>query len=705
MSLRFSRTKKLTPPVERMAVQSIYPMIQFTTTQLFNRRAVGYLWDKRGEIDPGQVSIVSSIYNNRKKGTLTGCQEITYRLGRSSAGKLGYGRLYGSKGSFETLERECRGTICKDFYHDIDIVNCHFVLLSQYARRDYDTDMPEVDKYINDREKLLKEVSSDRELAKNEIIKVLYGGKPSAECLLGLSNEVRGFAKKLYVMEEFAELVKALRHEDNKYSSFLSYLLQTEERKCMIALKEYLEREKWSVDVLCYDGVMIRKRDDALVTPALLQSCSQAIQEVTGYAVTLVTKDFSSFDIPSVAEEVVKGVSMDAYVEMKAEFERTHCYYIPANKVMEVDKNSSLLFMDISHANTYLNPHWNFPQSTKFDDNVSFLSIWIKDSKRRMCKTMSFAESDDPTVFHIPICWAYLTAQPTGKTRPLELFKELVSLACSHDEILIDYMTKYFAHMLQKPCDLPGVALVLTGEKRIGKDTLGDFLQKFVVGDSLCTNYTKNSQFFGTHDMGKINKFLIKLEETSKKDCFENASELKATITARQCTANPKGVQEITADNFARFIFTTNKSNPVDMSDGEGRFVLLKCSRDRKGDDEFWKEVRSVLFTKEAGRDVADYLLGIDVSEYRVRVLPKNDYQVAVVESEETSEEKFVKQLTGEPMRMTELYEAYKEYCVANSLPYAKDASWFGRNLQTCVRNGLLIHGRDTVGVVYSRPA
>jgi hypothetical protein len=266
-------------------------------------------------------------------------------------------------------------------------------------------------------------------------------------------------------------------------------------------------------------------------------------------------------------------------------------------------------------------------------------------------------------------------------------------------------MTKYFAHMLQKPCDLPGVALVLTGEKRIGKDTLGDFLQKFVVGDSLCTNYTKNSQFFGTHDMGKINKFLIKLEETSKKDCFENASELKATITARQCTANPKGVQEITADNFARFIFTTNKSNPVDMSDGEGRFVLLKCSRDRKGDDEFWKEVRSVLFTKEAGRDVADYLLGIDVSEYRVRVLPKNDYQVAVVESEETSEEKFVKQLTGEPMRMTELYEAYKEYCVANSLPYAKDASWFGRNLQTCVRNGLLIHGRDTVGVVYSRPA
>lgn len=677
----------------------------FTAVQIFNRRSIGYLWDRKAELDPGQVSIINSIYNNKKKGSVIAEQTVTYKLSNKTAGKLGYGRLYGTKGSFETLEKECRGTICKEYYHDIDIVNCHPVLLLQFARKEYSIDLPEVDKYVSNRDLYLKNVMTEndciRDEAKAAIISILYGGSCNQKSFLWeLSEEVRGFSKKLFQRVEYSELAKACKSEKNMYGSFLAFILQTEERHCMLAMKEHLEKEGWSVDVLCYDGVMIRKREGIVCD---LKKIESAILDKTGYTISLVTKEFSSFDMPSIAEEVVKGVSLEAYKEMKREFEVNHFYHSDADKYVEIRDNGSILIMDLTHAHEYLNTKWCFKQSEKMGDTIGFLDIWRKDNTRKMCASMSFAERGND-VFTVPIRWTYLTAKASGSTRPLELFLELVDLNTNFNPILRDYMIKYFAHMLQKPCELPCVGIVLTGEKRIGKDTLGDFLQKYVVGDPLSTNYTKNSQFFGNHDMGKINKFLIKLEETSKKECFENASELKTSITARQITANPKGVKEVTADNFARFIFTTNKSNPVDLSDGEGRFVLMNCSKKRKGEFMFWNEVRNVLFTPEGGRDIAEYLLNVDISNFQVQLLPVNDYQESVVVSEMTSEQKFVRNWDGKKLSASELYNAFIEFCTDNSFPSATNAAWFGRNMQLHVRDGSVLNTHQDNISYYEKP-
>ena len=677
-----------------------------TTSQIFNRRSVGYLWDKRGELDPGQVSIINSIYNNKKKGTVIAQQDITYKLSRSAAGKLGYGRFYGSKGSFETLEKECRGTICKEYYHDIDIVNCHPVLLVQFAKSKYNIVLPEVDKYVDNRETYLKNVMTEnsvtRDEAKQAIISVLYGGAVNREShLYPMYEETRGFSRKLFQLNEYAELAKFCKTQDNIYGSFLSYILQTEERKCMTAMKKSLEARGWSVDVLCYDGVMIRKKEGLVCDMNTMIGVAEAIKKDTGYDISLTTKEFSAFELPSMSEEIVKGVTLDAYKEMKREFEKNHFYHSPSDKFVEVRPDASMLFMTLPHAHQVLNSKWCFKQSDKFADTIPFLDIWKKDPDYKVCIETSFKESEDPETFHLPINFAYMKDKPfTPSPKALDLFLELVDLNTSGDTILKEYMLNYFAHMLQKPTELPGVALVITGSKGTGKDTLGDFLQEWVVGNHLCTNYSTNKQFFNTHDMGKLNKLLIKLEETSRKDCFENASELKATITARQVTCNPKGIQEITARNFARYIFTTNKPNPVDMSDKERRFVLLPSSPRRRGDFDFWTEVRQYLFTFNGGKTIADFLLERDLSNFQIRKLPENSFQTSVVQSEMSSEEKFIDAWEGLRTSASDMFKEFCEYCIKNSLPYAQNASWFGKNLQNFVRDGKLINS-NTHGTSY----
>jgi len=663
-----------------------------STTQMYNRRNLGYLWDKRAELDPGQVAIINSIYNNKKKGAVVASQTITYKLSNEIAGKLGYGRLYGSKGSFETLEKECRGTVCKEFYHDIDVVNCHPVLLVQFAKTNYDVELPEVEKYVNNREAYLKNVmvenSVTRDEAKQAIISVLYGGTVNQKsCLYDLCQEVRSFSKKLFQMPDYADLARAVKSRDNIYGSFLSFVLQTEERRCMLAMKTFMEKDGWSVDVLCYDGVMIRKRDGHVPD---LRSCEKFVCEETNYKIDLVSKEFSSFDMPSVSEEIVKGVTLDAYLEMKNEFEKNHFYHSESDRFVEVRDDSTLLFMNLTHAHEYLNNKWYFKLSDKFGDVISFLDLWRKDPKRKQCYMTSFREGDDNT-FTIPINFTYMQEKPFVKSeKALELFLELVSLNTNGKEEITNYFLDYFAHMLQKPTELPGVALIITGEKGVGKDTLGDFLQEWVVGKHLSTDYTSNKQFFEKHDMGKLNKILIKLQETSSKDCWENADALKAIITAYRLSGNPKGLKEIICENLARFIFTTNKANPVDLSDNERRYVLSACSNKRRGDFPFWKELRDVLFNYSGGRTIAEYLLARDISNFEVRKLPNNDFQKSVIQSEKTSEDRFIEQWEGLRTPAVDLYNEYKCFCIENSIRYTSNASAFGKKLQSFVRNGTI---------------
>lgn len=130
-------------------------------TQLFNRKIMGILWANRSKLDPGQVSILKALYDNKQRGTLQCKTPITYKLSNSLPGKLGYGRYYGSKGSLETLEKDLRATLCHEYYMDVDIVNCHPTLIMQMSQRLFGISMPCLSHYVQNRGEILCVMQSD----------------------------------------------------------------------------------------------------------------------------------------------------------------------------------------------------------------------------------------------------------------------------------------------------------------------------------------------------------------------------------------------------------------------------------------------------------------------------------------------------------------------------------------------------------------
>jgi phage/plasmid-associated DNA primase len=67
----------------------------------------------------------------------------------------------------------------------------------------------------------------------------------------------------------------------------------------------------------------------------------------------------------------------------------------------------------------------------------------------------------------------------------------------------------------------------------------------------------------------------------------------------------------------------------------------------------------------------------------------------------EPTEETFIKQWDGEGVPMSELYEAYKEWCIGNNRPYATNSATFGKNLLAYQR--YYSKKKTNKGMVYSR--
>jgi hypothetical protein len=420
-----------------------------------------------------------------------------------------------------------------------------------------------------------------------------------------------------------------------------------------------------------------------------------SLQEKNKHAKTVGAIDSSS--------EIYPRVKLRDYLTKKGAFEQQYFYYVEKNAIAEIQEDKSLKFYTLPHAEVYLNS-WDFIHGA-FTDRTSFLHLWLKDPERKVVKTITIKPSEDPFTYVQPISFAYKTVvEPRDDSEYLQIWNTLVTAVSGGEPEKRSYLEKWLAHCIQKPFDLQGTALVVTGDKGVGKDTLFDFFSVYVLGEIYCQNYTNTQQFWDKHDTGRMNKLFVKLEEAVGALNRQNDSAFKARITSMHQTFNPKGIGAFTCENFNRYVLTTNESNPVRIEDNDRRFVLMVASRDLQGNHAFWNEVREKLFTAEGGAAVGAYLAELDLKGFNPRILPADEYKEAIANAEKTSEQRFIESWDGTETGATELYRLYVQFCAENQLPYCNSAKSFGMRLLVFIRDKRIFKRRDrTDGMSYSK--
>ena len=237
---------------------------------------------------------------NKSDGTIV----VTYNK------RLDMGRRYADKSlSLQNFSKQIRHTLVHDTHIDIDIANCHPVVLSQYCRKNgIRCDI--LDDYVAHRDTKLQDIMDtckiSRNTAKEMVIVVMYLGLISDFCIMngvsisppswvdGLANEFNQIADSIKGKNDAIYkkvcVSKSKDHKKNKTSTTMSFVNQIIEDDLIMHARQKLSDSGFVVETLCFDGLLILKRD---IDEELLGTLTAYCEEKTGYVVQFEVKPMS----------------------------------------------------------------------------------------------------------------------------------------------------------------------------------------------------------------------------------------------------------------------------------------------------------------------------------------------------------------------------------------------------------------------------
>ena len=218
------------------------------------------------------------------------------------------------------MSRITKGSICNTIYDDLDVVNCHPVLLQQiFEKKGYNTKT--LSKLITKRDIIFndfKRKGIDRDSCKSLFMAIFYGGSPEKWMR---DNNIPEIPKLFYKLEkEMIEnrdkllledgMVKYIMEAENRKGqngfnlkgSALSYYIQTEECKVLLCMYNWLQENNYVVGALIHDGLHIEKLNDEWSQDYVKRMLEEHIEGKTEYKLQLKIKPF---DVPEEIDEMI----------------------------------------------------------------------------------------------------------------------------------------------------------------------------------------------------------------------------------------------------------------------------------------------------------------------------------------------------------------------------------------------------------------
>jgi hypothetical protein len=159
----------------------------------------------------------------------------------------------------------------------------------------------------------------------------------------------------------------------------------------------------------------------------------------------------------------------------------------------------------------------------------------------------------------------------------------LLTNICDSDPELFKYVFGWMAHIVQKPRERLGTAIVLRGRRGTGKSKFGE-----VIGSLFSSHYFQVDD--ARYITGQFNEHMascLLLQADEAVWAGDKAAEgrLKGLITSEMQMIESKGVNAIRMRNFVRVIMSSNEGWVVPAGMDERRFVVLdvnpRCAQNR----------------------------------------------------------------------------------------------------------------------------
>ena len=180
--------------------------------------------------------------------------EIIYRQNYNT------GRYYSDQFSLQNMYNIVRSSIIHKDSLDIDFINSNIVILLYLAEK-YKLKIPNIKKYSNDRENILKKINNDRSIAKKLILAILNGGfsqkyhddKNINKFLKDIEEESKMLHEYFYKIDKRIDDEKIFNYKGKNFSR----ILQDYENMLLMNLYDYFQIKKIKMMSLIFDGMLL----------------------------------------------------------------------------------------------------------------------------------------------------------------------------------------------------------------------------------------------------------------------------------------------------------------------------------------------------------------------------------------------------------------------------------------------------------------
>ncbi len=197
---------------------------------------------------------------------------------------------------------------------------------------------------------------------------------------------------------------------------------------------------------------------------------------------------------------------------------------------------------------------------------------------------------------------------PSCEAKNIDLLLNHIKILSGNDDLGSKYIIDYLAHSVQKPGELPRVALVFQSDQGTGKNIFFENFVRKLLGGEYLLQTAEMDKVIGRFSMIN-NKLFVIMDETSGKDSFSNSDKIKNIITAEQVAWERKGIDGININNCGRYLFFSNNETPVKIESSDRRYVVYKCSNDKQNDSAYFKEMNNMFNDDDVVKTFYNYLM------------------------------------------------------------------------------------------------
>lgn len=252
---------------------------------------------------------------------------------------------------------------------------------------------------------------------------------------------------------------------------------------------------------------------------------------------------------------------------------------------------------------------------------TTVFDVWLQSPQRRQYEQVVFApEGGPPNSFNL---WRGFAVKPDPAASCRLFLDHLRDNVCGGDADLYAWVVSFFAQMVQRPGEKPGVALVFRGGQGTGKSIVGKY-----VGALFPAHYVVVSQ--PDHLTGRFNAHLERAVLVQAEEAFwagdrvAAGGALKDLITSDHMRIERKGIDTIQVRNNVRVFITTNSKWAVPAGVDERRFAVLDVADHRKQDTKYFGAIAAEMAAGGLGA-LLHFLLTFDLSGVDLRRIPATE--------------------------------------------------------------------------------